>query len=381
MGRLATVLALLFVAIAVVLRLRPQLCFSIPEIGYIVFFIVTQSTGPPYIATDCYSDIDDWTRDGDVIVSTIVKGGTSWVLYIAHLIRIRGDESSHPWHEVNTNTPWPSLRHRPGQSWQQLRQLMNSTVLVEGLNVRDLWDHEDYMFRVFKAHEAPVDSQYGTGIGARDLAVLPLHTMRHDVRFIAMYRDLPDIMASLLPFINAHTDEFRTLWGGMPPRIKSVEELMSLMFIPYIGLARQCMVYLRIWWKNRKHPRVLLLHYNDAVNDLEGVTRRIVQFTGASGALSEEALQAVVAKATFASMKKMNDLFSYRLWANPDAFNGTMTAITKGRQLRRGAIGDGKLLLSPEQLARVRLFLQEQLGDDEQLLHWSEHGGAFHSPP
>ena len=374
LNRVAAVVAALVAAVGL-LRTRPELCFRVPEVGFALYSALTFTFGPPYVVTDCYKDIDDWTRDGDVIVSTVVKGGTTWMLYLAHLVRIRGDEERHPWHEVNTNTPWPAFRHHPGQSWQELKGLMNTTVLAEGLRVKQLWDHEDYLFRVFKAHEAPVDSVYGAGFGARDLAVLPLHSMAKRVKFIAMYRDLPDIMASFLPFVNSHTEEFRALWGGMPPRVSSVESMLQLMFLPSVGLGRQIVTYLRIWWRNRHCPNVLLLHYSDAVRDLVAVTKKVARFTDSS--LSEEAIAAIAAKASFASMKKMGELFSYRLWAHPGLLNGTATAVVRGKQLRRGAVGDGAALLSAEQLRRVRAFLRRELADDPELLRWGESGGEF----
>lgn len=90
---------------------------------------------------------------------------------------------------------------------------MNTTILHEGVPLKPLWDHENYLFRVFKAHEAPKSNNDSSDSA---IAVLPIKEFPN-VRFLAMARDLPDVLASFYPFTAAHTEDFRALWGGFPP--------------------------------------------------------------------------------------------------------------------------------------------------------------------
>lgn len=73
---------------------------------------------------------------------------------MAHLIRVKNNLKDFPYDEVNQVTPWPTLRHEPGQSWAEISKKMNSTVLSDGKNLKDKWDNPKYPFRVFKSHGA-----------------------------------------------------------------------------------------------------------------------------------------------------------------------------------------------------------------------------------
>eukprot|EP00961_Rhodomonas_salina_P014192 190512-Rhodomonas_salina.1 len=87
-----------------------------------------------------------WSKDGDLVVSTGVKSGTHWMLYCSHQIRTRGKGDLY---DINTDTPWLDLRHKPGQSWAELKEMMNSTVLKDGTRLKDRWDSPSYPFRIF----------------------------------------------------------------------------------------------------------------------------------------------------------------------------------------------------------------------------------------
>ena len=195
----------LVVGLAVFLRCFPTPCFRIPTIGWILHMVITQQLPPPYISLSCYAldEMRQWTRDGDVVVSALPKSGTTWMLYISHLIRVRGDLADEfPFHEINSDTPWPAFLHSPGQTWPQVKALMHSTVLAEGIPLRELRDNEHYLFKDFKAHEMPLDMVRFplTHMGG---AVLPVAELPR-VRFLAIARDLVDICASFYPFTASH---------------------------------------------------------------------------------------------------------------------------------------------------------------------------------
>ena len=321
---------------------------------------------------DCYKDMDSWIKDNDVIVSTIPKGGTTWMLYLSHLIRIKGDDETIPWHDINTNTPWPSFIHYPGQSWKEIKELLNSTILHDDTKLKDKWDHPSYLFRVWKAHEMPVDE---LGKNCKS-SVLPLKSNKK-VKFVAMYRDLPDILASFYPFVNNHTKEFKRLWGGMPPTFNSVKEMLNFLFKPHLGsaLGYDLLLYLKVWWKYKQEPNVLLLHYNDAITNLEDVTRKLAKFYEVD--LTDDEIKKIADKSSFQKMKHINDKFSYRVWGATHVLNGTLTAVQVGHQIRKGISGDSKVFFSKEELEYINNIVNDYFKDDPDMLYWSKNGGAY----
>merc|ERR1712151_814246 len=108
--------------------------------------------------------------------------------------------------------------------------------------------------RFWFTHRSPNDSLVGLD---------PIQN--RGIKYIAILRNGMDIVASLCPFLASFTDEWRKLWGGFPPKLKTKEECFSLM----IDLSPNLIfAYAKNWWKFRKEPNVLLLHYSDLKRDL-----------------------------------------------------------------------------------------------------------------
>ena len=80
---------------------------------------------------------------------------------------------------------------------------------ARGPDLGDMWNNPTFPFRVFKSHYDP--------------NVLPIKKFPK-VKFLAMTRNGLDVVASLVPFFSAHSDEFRKLWGGFPPASSGVAE-------------------------------------------------------------------------------------------------------------------------------------------------------------
>jgi len=353
LGHLALALVCVFALLGILLAAFPDWCFTLPY-GFLLNALITGHVPPPYVRFECYEDLDshsvfrEWAHDGDVIVSTMPKGGTTWMLYVTHLIRIKGDEDKFPYHEINTNTLWPSLVYKPGQRWSEIKHLANSTVLSEGIKLKDLWDHDEYPFRIWKAHESPRDED--PLIRNHNTFLLPVRKYPK-IKYIAMVRNLPDVLASFYPFPNNHREGFKRLWGSFPPSFKSTQEMFDLIFgySPFgAPVVEQWLDYARAWWKVKDEPNVLLLHYNDAIVNLPAVVRRIARFVSID--LSDAEVAEISKKGSFANMKKMSQHFNYRLWGAPEFHNGEYTCMEQGTLTRKGNIGDGAASFSLEQV-------------------------------
>ena len=290
MTNLAIVGLLLCIVLAYVVKQFPHWLLRIPKYGFAFHHLLTGEPLPAYIRNDCYKGDEflTWAQPGDAVVSTMAKAGTTWMLYVSHLIRIRGRDDLIPYHEVNTNTPWTQLVHKPGHTWEDTKYLLYNTVLSDGTNLTSKWNHPDYLFRVWKSHEAPFDPESPFHHAAGGGAVMPVRE-NPDIKFLAMVRDMPDVLASFYPFSKAHVESFRSMWGGFPPDFSSKREMLDLLFgkggpnsnqdvTNKIGYA--FMEYCRLWWKWRKEPNVLLLHFNDAIRDPNGTVAKLATFYG-----------------------------------------------------------------------------------------------------
>jgi hypothetical protein len=87
----ALVVSLVVVAAAVLIALKPHFLLRIPLIGFVPYLLITGIV-PPYFTYDAFKadEFETWIRPNDVVVSVGVKMGTNWMLYLNHLIRVKG---------------------------------------------------------------------------------------------------------------------------------------------------------------------------------------------------------------------------------------------------------------------------------------------------
>ena len=222
------------------------------------------------------------------------------MLYMAHLIRVKNNIKDFPYDEVNQVTPWPTLRHEPGQSWAEISKKMNSTVLSDGKNLKDKWDNPKYPFRVFKSHgasrqccpictfccnaeqmdanghkylpsrhisshthfccaEVPDDSNAGRG------SVLPVRR-RRDVKFLATVRNPFDQIRSVYPFFGSHEPAFRRMWGGFPPVYTSKKQCLDDVTDGGV-LEHLVWGWVKTWFMYKDDPNVLVFNYDQMLKD------------------------------------------------------------------------------------------------------------------
>jgi hypothetical protein len=140
--------------------------------------------------------------DGDLVVATGVKSGTTFTLYCTHQIRTKGtDTDDYLFPDVSIATPWPDLRQSRAGSWIEQKNRYNTTILSDGRMMKDVWDHPSYPFRIFKSHYGPPELPVRKKGGKK-------------IKYIAMVRDGIDVAASFTKFFSSHSERFRNLWGG-----------------------------------------------------------------------------------------------------------------------------------------------------------------------
>ena len=369
-GCIAKYLALIVAGIAVSIgfigKYAPALFLKVDN-GFILW-AMTGNPMPPYFSADPWVNDEhlSWLKSGDLVVSVAAKAGTTWMLYVSHLIRTKGDTEKYPFRDVNYATPHIECVNSPGKSWAEEKDLWNTTVLEDGTPLKQLWDHEDYPYRVFKSHFSP-DTDGG---------VIPVKA-RRDVKFLAMTRNGLDMVASLIPFFDAHSEQFRKMWGGFPPVSSGTyEEDANARFNDLLpgGMFEDFFFGYNVkWWKARHEPNVLFLHYSDAKKDLRGHVRKIAKFLEVE--LTEAELDVIVEKASFASMKAQSHMFLYSLPLNP-AYDGT--AMKPGGLTRKGAIGEGQQVFSDEQKREWAEVEERIFSEFPGLLEFARNGGDYY---
>jgi len=333
-------IALAIVLLAIGLMLKPEIVLYLPN-GFIPYAILGHPP-PAFFYYDAWRDFDNWIKPNDLVVAGGVKCGTNWMLYMSHLIRVKGDIEQFPWDEVMHVTPWPTLRHEPGQSWSEISNKMNSTVLADGKKLKDKWDNQAYPFRVFKSHEVPDDSNAGKW------SALPVRR-RRDVKFLVTVRSPFDQIRSLYPFFGSHAPEFRRMWGDFPPVYTEKKQVLD---DTTDGGPLQHLVWTWVttWFAYKDDPNVLVFKYEELLKDPRGHVVKLVKFLDMD--LTDEQIDKVTHLTSFAEMKKIAHTFDYNIWANNA--NPEMTVMTRGKLIRAGKKGQGKTFFNEEERLRIQ---------------------------
>lgn len=242
-------------------------------------------------------------RPDDIVIATSYKSGTTWMqTIVANLIFEGGAIPGAPM----MMSPWLDMRLSP---------------IEEVTAMLDAQQHR----RFIKTH-LPLDA-------------LPFHA---HVKYIMVGRDPRDVAMSMLNHHNNFTDEARALFDQLaeseddrlPPPFASAQEFwrahMSKGTVawendgwPFWSSIR----YAQSWWEHRDQANILLVHYNDLLEDLEGEIRRIAAFLDIERSDAEFAR--VAAATTFSSMKKRAEEVTGEI-ANMIWKGGARTFINQG---------------------------------------------------
>lgn len=250
-------------------------------------------------------------RQGDIIASAYVKAGTNWVMYMCHQIIHLGQAQ---FDHVQDVMPWPDAAEP--RYWLPLS---DPTPYASPTG-----------YRVIKSHCATDD--------------LPISDK---AKYIAVTRDPKDCAASAYHY-------FRTILLGpaMPPPDTWIDHFLS-----DDAIFGRWDAFTASWYQLRNQDNVLFLQFEDIKADPAGTVDQIAGFLGID--LATNIRQRVVEAADFSRMKEINDRFypvRQSLWTDPE-----------GKIIRKGAVGDGQKLFSPDALARLDRRMAEglaRLGSD-----------------
>ncbi|TDD53279.1 sulfotransferase domain-containing protein [Nonomuraea terrae] len=282
-----------------------------------------------------YIDSGRWDefpfRQGDIVISTRSKSGTTWVQMICALLIFQTPDLPKPLPEMS---PW--LEHLVAPKEEVFARLAAQR-------------HRRFIKTHTPLDGVPIDPQVTYIVVGRhplDMAVSQYHMYdnldRERLRALTHRSERPGSSESGLPL-----RDWLLQW--MNKDVAPADDLSSLPAV---------MWHLSdAWERHLRQPNVLLVHYDDLLGDLAGEMRRLAGALNIS--VPEEAWPALVDAATFDNMK-----------SRADRLAPTTGGLLKDKTLffRRGESGSGRELLTEDELARYERRTRQLAPAD--LLRW-----------
>ncbi|HZF30312.1 MAG TPA: sulfotransferase domain-containing protein [Gammaproteobacteria bacterium] len=293
--------------------------------------------GPGWIDVDIQRRVK-W-RDGDIVVSVPVKSGTTWTMNIVHQLREGGDPD---FEDLYVEVPWLELV--PGPSVTREQRLAKLERMPRGRR------------RAFKTHSPPGPLPY------RAPGASP------DVRYVVVVRNPDEVLASMHPFVAAHSDAWFELWHT-PREVFVRPDFHSF----YYDVAQQAFApmifgFVAAWWPLRGRPNVLLLHFADMKRDHDGSVRTIAEFLGLRP--RPEQWPAILEYTSFGWMKANERKFEIQTAAE-------VPILDSGAMVRKGKVGaaheDGVTPAISADTAR----LGREILTDAAAFEWCYRGGPL----
>ena len=292
-------------------------------------------------------------RDGDIVIATFAKCGTTWTQRIVDMLVFQSPEVR-PFGEIS---PW-----------------LDSTIfnaLEDDLSTLRAQTHRRYIKSHLPFDALPVwDTVKYIHVG-RDGRDARLSWQNHEQGF------RPEIKARIAAQAMALAAARGALPAGPPPRppenpreylIQWFAELEAALDVPR-GVDSTLFGFEATYWRERRRPNLLLVHYNDLKEDLAGEMQRISDFLGI--ATPKALMPSLVEAARFDAMKRDGDALFPRL---KDAFDrGADRFLNKGRS------GRWREYLNAGDIARYEAIVRR--ASTPGLARWLEDGRRVAGDP
>ncbi|MHA7651849.1 sulfotransferase domain-containing protein [Mycobacterium sp. ML4] len=273
--------------------------------------------------------------EGDIVIATPVKAGTTWTQRIIEQILHNGEEKDG---SLSDTSPW--LESSWGDHAGMLRVLREQ--------------HEAGSRRVIKSH-LPADA-------------MPIS---QDARYVFVGRNGKDAVISLHHMIRNYSastmstiNQIHAQWSGSaaPLTIPEDKQVFFDLWLDTDGYGCSDLFDIaKSWWQRREEPNVLLLHYQQLKEDITGQIARLAEFLGIDPASLR--MDVIAEHCSFEYMSGRADQMA--------PFNGAHMSSAKAF-FHKGPARDYRGELTPAQIERFDRVALERLGT--QCAHWLETG-------
>lgn len=261
-------------------------------------------------------------RDGDIVIATYAKSGTTWTQQIVAQLLFAGAEDV----SVPELSPWLDLRVPP-------REIKLAAL-------------EQQTHRRFVKTHLPVDA----------LVLSP------KAKYLYIGRDGRDVLWSLYNHHATANDTWYVLLNETPGLVGEPMERLNLDIVPYFRrwLARDGYPFwslwenVRSWWAIRDLPNVELVHFARLKADLEGEMRRIARFLEID--VPAAAWPKILEHCSFDYMKSHADKSA--------PLGGILWEGGGGSFINKGLNGRWRELLSKEDVAAYDAVALQELGPE-----------------
>ncbi len=259
-------------------------------------------------------------RVGDIAIASCYKSGTTLTQQIINLLVHGHDDFDH----LHDLSPW--VEHKHDLLDEKIEQ-------IEKLPDR----------RFFKTH-------------------LPFEALPYypDWKYICLVRDGRDVAMSLFNHLHALTPEARLT---SPIQLHNISSNFPEFWEEWLETGKpywDWFEFIKIWWKVRHVPNVLLVHYRDMIDDKPTQIEKIADFLQIN--LDKPLKEIILHKSSLEYMKQNSQKFEHR-------------DFEKHRFIYKGSNGRWQTLLSEQQSKYYEEILSQKLGSACAL--WIKNGGEY----
>jgi aryl sulfotransferase len=313
-------------------------------------------------------------RAGDIVISTSMKAGTTWMQRICAALVFQTPDLEQP---VDATSPWIDMRNShpglvgPVLEAQTHRRFLKSHLpldatpyydeikyIVVGRDARDV-------FMSMVAHHANVSPKLFETMNARNAEDFVAANRRVGLEAgpeeekIILHDRRPWEGEDYPPLEGLDIREMWRLWMTRSPYPWESDGY------PYWSH----LYHLDSWWKFRHLHNILFVHYTDMLRDLDGQMRRISAYLDIP--VNESVWPSLVDSATFETMKRQHEktapAVTHSVWKDSKNF------------FHRGKNGRWRDVLSDDDLQLYDDRKQQALAPDA--IRWLEEGGLVAGYP
>jgi len=285
-----------------------------------------------------------------VIFASGPKTGTVWVHNIIHLLKTNG----------NDEFAYLLSEHNGLVEFLMYPEQTIDIRLEETRQKRELAKKRAVPAMTHFSHMSPSRNVYGMNV--------KLHPK---IKYLVTLRNLKEVVRSFYPFINNHSPQFRTMWGGFPPPFSSRQDAVDFV----IQNKELIFGHAKGWWNVRNEPNVLLVHFSDLKQNLPAEIQRIADFLEIP--VSEELMNTTLRKSSFEYMKGRVDNEHDEVYGCKFGRPGQENFVSVVDHIHKGESGGASEFFTREMELKFERAIEENLGDYPDLIEWIESGGPY----